>query len=263
MPRRIVDLPSRRAPTPAEPIVVAIRRLPADAVVPMHSHACGQLAYPVRGAVCLDVPGSRWLVPPFRAVWVPPAMDHELALLGRVDLRIVHIEPSVASLPVEACVVVEIAPLLRELIESLAVSPTPRGRRREQIESLLLTELGCAKVLDLRLPQPVDRRLRALCDALMENPADNAPLGEWAKRVGASERTLSRLFQSEMGMSFGLWRQQVRLTQATVLAAQGRSYGEIAGALGYASPSAFSAMFRRALGVSPRAFFEAGRAGRD
>lgn len=255
MPRTLVDLPARRPPTAAEPIVVSVRRLPRDALIPYHSHPWGQLAYAISGAVCLDVPGSRWLVPPYRAVWVPPDVDHEMTLLGPVELRTVHVAPACAPLPAAHCTVIEIAPLTRELIESLAVVPPPCGARRRQIEALLLTELGHARSLDLRLPQPSDRRLRALCEALMEDPADNAPLAEWARRVGASERTLARLFRTEMGMSFGLWRQQVRLTRATVLVAQGRPYAEIAAELGYASPSAFSAMFRRAFGLSPRRFF--------
>ncbi|NMG64706.1 helix-turn-helix domain-containing protein [Azoarcus indigens] len=255
MPRTIVDLPARRPPTAADPIAVAIRKPPRDSVIPYHAHAWGQLAFPVSGALCLDVPGSRWLVPPYRAVWVPPGIPHEVLLLGKVEMHTVHVAAELAPLPPAQCTVIEIGPLARELISALAASPPPSGEHLRQIQALLLTELAHARTLDLRLPQPADRRLRALCEALMDDPADTAPLEEWAQRVGASARTLARLFQAEMGMSFGLWRQQVRLNRATVLAAQGRPYAEIAAELGYASPSAFSAMFRRAYGMSPRRFF--------
>lgn len=257
MPRHIVELPPRPAPTADDPITVVVRKAAPDSIIPSHSHAWGQLAYPVSGAVCVDVPGSRWLVPPFRAVWVPPGVDHELLLMGKVTLQVVHVAAGQAGLPTDRCVVMEISPLLRELIDALLPPRLPQAERRRQIQALLLTELGHAPTLDLRLPQPADRRLRALCDALMADPGDNAPLTEWARRVGASGRTLSRLFQEELGMSFGLWRQQVRLTQATVLVAKGRPYAEIAAELGYASPSAFSAMFRRAFGCSPRQFYAA------
>lgn len=257
MPRPIFELPPRPQPTTQDPISVLVREPPPDSIIPWHSHPWGQLAYPVSGAVCMDVPGSRWLVPPFRALWVPPGVEHQQSMLGHVRLRVVHVAEGCAALPESHCAVLEITPLLRELIEALLPRP-PQNERRTQIQALLLTELSQARTLNLRLPQPSDRRLAALCEALMADPADNAPLTEWARRVGASGRTLARLFQSEMGMSFGLWRQQVRLTHATVLVAQGRPYAEIAAELGYASPSAFSAMFRRAFGCSPRAFYAAG-----
>lgn len=257
MPRRIYELPPRTAPTAADPISVVKRTPPADSLIPAHRHPWGQIGYPVSGAMCVDVPGSRWLVPPYRAVWIPPGVEHEIRLPGHVEMLALHVAAGLAPLPAERCVVFEIAPLLRELIGSLLAEPPPLGERRNQIQTLLLTELAHARPLDLHLPQPADRRLRALCDALIADPADNAPLEQWAERVGASSRTLARLFRSELGMSFGLWRQQVRLAHATVLVAEGRPFADIAAELGYASASAFSAMFRRAFGMSPRQFFAA------
>jgi AraC-like DNA-binding protein len=115
--------------------------------------------------------------------------------------------------------------------------------------------MGRAATLSLRLPLPRDRRLRSLCDALLEDPASSLTVEDWALRVGASPRTLARLFRGELGMSFGQWRQQMRLAQAAALVAQGRPLAAVAGELGYASPSAFSAMFKRAFGVSPSRFF--------
>jgi AraC-like DNA-binding protein len=73
--------------------------------------------------------------------------------------------------------------------------------------------------------------------------------------IGASERTVARLFRDELGTSFGQWRQQVLLARALTLAARKRPMSEIAAELGYASPSAFSAMVRRTLGAPPSRFF--------
>ena len=88
----------------------------------------------------------------------------------------------------------------------------------------------------------------------MADPASPRGLADWADRVGASERTLARLFQSELKMSFGAWRQQLRVARALDLIGRGRPYGQVAAELGYASAAAFSAMFKRALGVSPSRF---------
>jgi AraC-like DNA-binding protein len=96
--------------------------------------------------------------------------------------------------------------------------------------------------------------LQTLCGALIDDPASPLSLAEWAARVGASERTLARLFASELKMSFGAWRQQLRLARALDLIGRGRPCGEVAAELGYASQAAFSAMFKRAFGVPPGRF---------
>ena len=106
---------------------------------------------------------------------------------------------------------------------------------------------------------PRDSRLRSLCEIVIAEPASNQSLQELSRLVGASERTLARLFQSEMQMSFGLWRQQMRLARAAPLIARGLPLSVVAAELGYASQSAFSAMFKRTFGQSPSAFFKSPR----
>ncbi len=103
---------------------------------------------------------------------------------------------------------------------------------------------------------PRDRRLLALCRALLERPEADDSLEVWAERVHASPRTLSRLFVRETAMSFAAWRQQVRLAEALSRLALGQPVGEVARALGYTSASAFTAMFRRALGATPRLYLQ-------
>ena len=99
-----------------------------------------------------------------------------------------------------------------------------------------------------------DKRLRALCEAVLQAPAQRATLATWASSVGASERTVARLFRQELGMTFQRWREQALLAHALPLLARGASVGAAAGATGYASESAFSAMFKSAMGQSPRHF---------
>ena len=103
--------------------------------------------------------------------------------------------------------------------------------QRQQMIALLLSEIGRAPPLSLGLPLPRDRRLQALCGALFDDPADNRPLADWAARVGASERTLARLFADELKISFGAWRQQLRLARALDLIGRGRPSGEVAAEL--------------------------------
>jgi AraC-like DNA-binding protein len=106
--------------------------------------------------------------------------------------------------------------------------------------------------LPLQLPMPRDPRLGQLCQALLDAPGDQRPLEAWAETINASARTLARHFQSETGFSFGAWRQQARVLEAMGRLGSGQPVTQVAFDLGYESVSAFSAMFRRASGASPR-----------
>ena len=103
-------------------------------------------------------------------------------------------------------------------------------------------------------PQTGDKRLRALCEAVLRAPAERATLADWAADIGASERTMARLFREELGTSYQQWRQQAVLAHALPLLARGTPVSEVAAASGYASDSAFSAMFKAAMGHSPSRF---------
>jgi len=92
--------------------------------------------------------------------------------------------------------------------------------------------------------------------AIIDNPADSRELADWAKKVGASKRTLVRLFPEQTGMTFREWRQQRRLLHALELLATGESVTNIALELGYENTSAFIAMFRRCLGTTPRRYLQ-------
>jgi AraC-like DNA-binding protein len=185
-------------------------------------------------------------------------VEHEVHLIGEVALRTVYIDASVAPRALDTCDVIDVSPLMREVIEALGAQDGASTTRYDLLSKLLLEEIRSAPTLSLDLPLPSDRRLRALCEALLDDPGANDNLEEWAARVGASPRTLARLFQQELGMSFGQWRQRVRLGHAAALISLGTPLTEVAATLGYESASAFSAMFRRALGRSPREFFANG-----
>jgi len=151
-----------------------------------------------------------------------------------------------------------VAPLLRELILAATdhspneIDPTGRA---DLIGQLVLVELKSVPVVPLHAPLPRDPRLVAICRALIDDPARDEVLEHWADAVGASVRTLARLFRAETGMSFGSWRQQVRLIAALERLAEGQSVALVAHDLGYDSASAFTAMFRRTLGATPSRYF--------
>jgi len=230
-------------------VTVHLRQPPADSIIETHSHGWGQLTFPVKGAVRVAAARMSWIVPLFRAVWVPPGIAHETVMLGPVQFYVAYVDPAAAPLPLTDCRVVEVSPLMRELILRLADRDPDR-----LMSALLLQEIRDAPPLALGLPLPEDARLARLCEALMEEPASSRPLKDWAPRVGASERTLARLFERELGTSFAAWRQQLRLARAVDLMGRGLPLAEVAAEVGYAAPAAFSTMFKRSLGVPPSRF---------
>jgi AraC-like DNA-binding protein/quercetin dioxygenase-like cupin family protein len=255
-------------PHAERPVRVRARDLPADAHLAPHRHDWGQLAYCDSGVlqVSLRAPADlTCIVPPSRAVWVPPGALHLVKVLEAARLRTLYVCASAVPADWTDARVIPVSPLLRELIAALDAMPgsgaAPQhvpGRREVALMTLALDEILGAAPDRLGVPLPHahtgDKRLRALCEAVLNAPADRATLAQLARRFGASERTLARLFRDELGTTFPQWRQQVALSRALPMLARGDSVGRVAAACGYASESAFAAMFRAAMGQPPRTF---------
>lgn len=252
MPRRAAyDPQPKLVPTRRNPVRAHLRLPPTDSVVEWHRHTWGQLACPRIGSIRVSAPGMMWIVPRSRAVWIPPGIDHQVVMLGQVEFHALYIEPGASPLPSNACAVIEVSDLMRVLTETLAANNPTSSLHRSLATQLLLEEIRQAPTLPLGLPLPAERRLRALCAAMMEEPGSNRTLREWAPLVGASDRTLARLFQSELSTSFAIWRRQLRLARAIDLIGRGMPLNRVADELGYANAPAFSTMFRHALGFPP------------
>lgn len=246
-------------PTAERPVTLRARDLQADEFLQPHSHAWGQVTYALEGVLRVTANNSTWIVPPLRAIWIAPRVVHEITVLETAQLRPLCVLAARAPFAGTECKVLEVSSLLRELIVALAQLDFGTSSPREaMLAELILDEVGRSATRPIRVPLPEDKRLKALCAALMHDPATPHTLGHWARQVGASERTLARLFERDLGMSFGQWRQQLRLAHAAPLIARGLPLSHVAEQLGYASQSAFSAMFKKTFGTSPSAFFTDG-----
>lgn len=259
-------------PSAQRPLRAKLHHLSTDMRVVPHHHPWGQLALSSTGVVRLTVKNGSFIVPPSRALWVPPGVEHALTVLEDAALSTLYFHPCGRAGPQvplaedaawRQCRVLEVSDLLRALVLEMDVQPDGVGplpsasqlQREKLIGALVLDELRRARPVRLGVDLPSDKRLLALCEAVLDDPTRHATLDRWARDAGASARTMARLFRSELGTSFGQWRQQVLLARALSLAAQKRSMGSIAAELGYASASAFSAMVRRSVGAPPSRFF--------
>lgn len=231
---------------------------PADWHIEPHAHARHhQLIYAVRGVMRVQAEAGRWVVPPTRAIWMRAGMTHDIRCVGQVHMRSLLVATDAAPKLLDETQAIGISPLLRELIRAAMDIPQPyaAGTRDGRIMRLILDELRALPVLPLHLHMPTDPRLLQICSALQKRLHDASTMADWARRLAVDVKTIQRLFVKETGMTFGQWRQQARLLRALELLATGEKVIDVALALGYESPSAFAAMFRKQFGQTPTQFF--------
>lgn len=222
-----------------------------------HRHRRGQFFYVESGLVAVRTRRGAWALPPHRVGWMPPGELHTAAVAHDTSGWGLFIAPEAAAvLPSYPCAM-GTTELMRALVHraSTWVWQDRLDAAQQRVMSVLMDELRQAPLERLELPMPTDRRLLRVAQTLLEHPEDTSDLATWAQRAGLSTRSLSRLFRSETGYSFGQWRQQARLTGALERLAQGESVAAVADAAGYASVSAFVAMFRRSYGLPPGRYF--------
>ena len=252
-------------PSPDRPVRgKRARAMQPDTHFEPHDHPWAQLAYCVSGTLHVSVQDLQaghdvsYVVPSSRAVWIAPRSRHTVAVLSHAELHTLYVDPGAAPLGWHTSRMFAVSPLLRELF--IALEHAEPGAREAHLTALTLMELQSAEAAPLGVPLPRaeggDKRLRALCEAVLRAPAERATLADRAHRVGASERTAARLFRDQLGTSYPHWRRQVVLAHALPLLARGTPVGQVAAACGYASESAFGAMVRAQLGQPPSAFFQ-------
>jgi AraC-like DNA-binding protein len=224
-------------------------------LIPLHMHRRGQLLHAVTGVMRVETAQAAWIVPPARALWLPPELPHSVAMRShRIEMRTLYIDPAPCEALPRQAVLVEISGLLRELILALLEEPVDydESGRGGTVAQLILTELGRLQERRLDVPMPRDPRALRVARALLDNSSLDLDLDRFAEQAGASRRTLARLFRSETGLGFAEWRARLRAIDGLARLSDGASVAETASAVGYASASAFSAMIHRTLGSPPR-----------
>lgn len=221
-----------------------------------HAHSFGQLNFVSHGTMNIDVAGEKFLCPPHYAVWIPPRWEHSAYNVKAAAYRSAYISARCAKrLPSEPCCLT-ITPILRAVLidfgtRDIRVPETEQDRR---LAHVLLDQLHTARAHSAYLPEGRSRELIVVLDALRAQPASNRSLATWAEESHMTARTLERRCRQELGISFGEWRQRMRYLNAIEWLDEGRSVKQISIDLGYKTPSAFIAMFRRFANMTPEQY---------
>jgi AraC-like DNA-binding protein len=228
--------------------------------IPKHSHDWHQLIYASRGVMTINTATGSWVVPSQRAVWVPAGIEHEVAMSTAVSMRTLYLRTGLSDLLPGDCCVINVSPLLRELIlrtvelgmlnRSLAV--------HKHLIDIILDQFHALPTVPLKLPMPRDQRALRVAELVRDNPGETKPLEQLSRTIGASKRTIERLFQAETEMTFGRWRQQLRMLHALRLLAAGESVTSAALEVGYDSTSAFISAFKNTVGTTPGRYYANG-----
>jgi AraC-like DNA-binding protein/quercetin dioxygenase-like cupin family protein len=231
---------------------------PTGHVIGWHFHDRDQLVYGSRGVMTVRTFDGTWTVPPHRAVWIRAKVPHTITISGSVFMRTLYVKAKLAKRLPRDCCVIHVSALLKELVLHACNVRSLKTTVKWQahLVGVILHLLETVQMVPLQLPVLSDPRLVRIEEIFARDPADRSTLAQVCKQSGASKRSIERLFQEEIGMTFGKWRQQVRLMQGMRLLAEGAKVTHAALESGYSTPSAFISMFRKALGTTPTSYFK-------
>ena len=239
--------------------LVAIPSIYPDGLhVPMHRHSRAQLLQALNGVVMVMTDAGRWMVPPDHAMWIPAEIEHAVDILGDVEMHSIYAEPGALSGPTQKLRVVEVTDFVRSLIVEVSreAERDAGSQRFGLLSTLLLHEIPNLREVPLALPLPTESKLAALCQAFVRNPSSRAAIEDWADQLGMSRRTFTRNFHRQTNLSLSTWRQQACIFAALPRLAEGQPVTRVALDLGYDSVPAFTTMFRRMTGISPRRYLQ-------
>lgn len=256
------------APTEDAPFRCVAYSYAANTTVEIHQHSWAQIVFCTQGAVRIYIDNNIYVLPPWKAVWIPSYMYHSADLLEPSNLHSIYIKTEDTETSEWSCnlliegfpkgKIFQVSILLNELIKLLASEGIKTSTKYEAIVSLIMFEIQNVPAVKMGISFPTnpDKRILKVCEFFLENPRIDINLSDLIDLIGASPSTIHRLFNKEIGCSFSKWRHQVLLAQAILLAEKNYSITQIAEELGYGSLSAFSHMISQTVGTAPSKFFK-------
>lgn len=222
----------------------------------MHSHSKDQLTFSIKGCTTITIDKLKCVLPPMRAAWIPSGIKHRAQMSNVTNYRSLYFDRSLQERLPRKLMIVDVNPLLHELIERMAFWPFNMPDEQQiNTLNLFIEEFNQAKESHLNLPLPDDYRLQYWLETINDDDFIAPTLNDLSTQVGASAKTISRIFDKETGMSYQSWRQQWRLLGAIELLSKEVRVNEVADRLGFSSDSAFISFFRQQTGSTPLSYF--------
>lgn len=250
-PARLID--RALANTEGGPSVLASQlRVPGRRRTARHQHVRGQLLGAHRGLLRIEAGDLHWLLPAGHVAWIPPSLPHALVGADGFDGWSLYFSAAACmELPTTPRIFQPSTLLQAATMRALQWQQRALDAAQERLAGVIADEITASTPLPLALPQPRDRRLRRIAAALARAPHDNRSIEDWSASGGLSSRSLARHWLAETGMTLSQWRQRLRVLLALPHLLMGESVIRVALSLGYDTPSAFIAVFKREMGVTP------------
>jgi len=242
-------------------VIAKVERMQRGYVDKWHKHPWHQIVFPFEGILQTKVSGSQFVIPHSGMLFVPAETSHESFVMTETKFFGIYLNPKGSTHYPSKAKAIAVTPFIRELILHIHHVATHEKTSEGEVTNLLnvlIDQMVNEDTYNLTLLLPNDRRLKVIFNSLMEQPQLATKLSGWAKQVGASERTLSRLFMKELGMSFPLWRQHLRLVSSLSLLETPLSIQEIAFNVGYNSDSSFIYAFKNLFNQTPQQYRSTG-----
>lgn len=237
-------------------VFMKAKELPARSEVVDHQHNWDQLIYAKSGILEVKSASGNYIIPSLQSVWIPANQPHSIATISGAQLRSVHLDKGLINRFEAQIQVLKVNDLVRELIHKASEFEfsTTMDEQQKRLLQVLVDQISLLPKVPLCLPLSDDPLILPILNRLQNHPDDKKNLQQWSLQLGASSKTISRRFDSKLGMNFSKWREQLKLHKAIQGLNQQYPVTQIALDLGYESLPAFIQMFKRNMGVSPGKF---------
>ena len=237
-------------------VYMKAKEMPCYSEITEHKHNWDQLIYALEGVLEIKTESESYIIPSHQAVWIPSNKLHSISTINGARLSSVHISTGVINTLSNDIKVLKVNALAKILIATASSFEidSPLSAEELRLLQVLVDQINNFKETALRLPLSNDPLLLPILDWQQLYPDENRSLNYWSNELGASSKTIARRFETELGMSFTLWREQLKLHTAIHWLNEKRPVTQIALDLGYQSLSAFIHMFKKNMGETPGKF---------
>lgn len=228
-----------------------------------HQHPPGQIIYCIQGSIRVQTQTKSesrfWYLPAQQGIWVPPNLLHAAEIEAKSHFVSLYIEETLANKGSKEVMGFQVSNLLRELIMECShtdFSKETISEKEKRLYLCMFDQLENAKHDTVNFPLPNDQRLQKLLNMLLKDPSNKDSVSELGKKVGASSKTLSRLLDTEFQLSFTDLRNRIRILHASKALDSNLPIVNVALSLGFSSQAAFTTLFKKYVGITPKALIE-------